>query len=125
MGLLVTGDWEIEYEIRPQADGQSFFSTTDLAGRRFELTFYAFSRIFDLKIFAAIGSDNDVADEASKMAPIFEKKFNYVLVDGIEDALGGYTLEYRDKTENISGWLFEETVEFFFPIAGVYSVAMS
>lgn len=55
---------------------------------------------------------------------IFQKSFAYLMPGSIQE-YKSYYLNLHDTTDNIDGWVFEETIDYFHSFLGNYTLEMS
>ena len=100
----------------------SLFHFTDKSNRKIHFKFDSLSRHFGVSILAAAGDSDD--DSAKEDPLIYAKDFLYMIPGRMEE-YGSYHLKLEDTTENISGWVFDERINYFHEALGNYTLAMS
>ena len=112
---IVIAGRAVDYSIEHEVEGYyniSHANLTDSSGRKIKLMFATLTNLFSVTVLDA--------DESE----IFQKSFTYLLPNSIEE-YGSYYLHLHDTTDNIDGWVFEETIDYYHTFLGNYTLEMN
>ena len=111
---IVIAERTVHYTIEHTEIGYnvSYLNLTDSDQRMIKLQFATLTNLFSVSVIDADGTE------------IFQKSFTYLMPGSVEE-YGSYYLNLHDTTENIDGWVFEETIDYFHTFMGNYTLEMS